>query len=213
MRLSAPEYFRPNTIYCGDCLDVMKRFPEESADLIYADPPFFSNRHFETLWEDGYEKRAFEDRWKGGINNYVEWMVPRLDQCKRVLKKTGSMYLHCDWHASHYLKVEMDKLFGDDNFRNEIVWRRSDAHSDAKQGAKHYGRVTDSILFYTRSAEFTFNTVYVPLPVSTVSKWYRHIEPKTGKRYNLDNLTAAKPGGDTLYEFKGVKPPVGRYWA
>jgi hypothetical protein len=107
----------------------------------------------------------------------------------------------------------MDKIFGEGNFRNEIVWKRSDVHSDAKQGAKHYGRVTDNILFYTKSDDFTFNTVYTPLPQSTIEKWYRHVDPKTGKRYNLDNLTAAKPGGDTLYVFHGVKPPAGRYWA
>ena len=61
-------YFRPNTIYCGDCKDVLSRFPNQSIDLIYADPPFFSNRRFEILWYDGFERRAFEDRWKGGIN-------------------------------------------------------------------------------------------------------------------------------------------------
>jgi adenine specific DNA methylase Mod len=65
------------------------------------------------------------------------WMKERLEHCYRVLKKTCSMYLRCDWHASHYLKVEMDTIFGANNFQNEIVWKRSDAHSDAKQGAKH----------------------------------------------------------------------------
>jgi DNA modification methylase len=206
-------YFRPNTIYCGDCKEVLANFPNESVDLIYADPPFFSNRHYEVIWEDGAEIRSFGDRWKGGIENYVLWMKERLEPCYRVLKKTGSMYLHCDWHAAHYLKVEMDTIFGANNFQNEIVWKRSDAHSDAKQGAKHYGRVTDNILFYTKSDEFTFNTIYVPLPQTTQEKWYRHVEPKTGRRYNLDNLTASKAGGDTLYEFHGVKPPLGRYWA
>jgi hypothetical protein len=79
--------------------------------------------------------------------------------------------------------------------RNEIIWKRSDAHSDAKQGAKHYGRVTDSILFYTKSDDYTFNTIYAPLPQTTQDKWYRHVEPKTGRRYNLADLTASKAGG------------------
>jgi len=206
-------YFRPNTIYCGDCKEVMAKFPSESVDLIYADPPFFSNRHYEVIWKDGAEIRSFGDRWKGGIENYVLWMKERLEHCYRVLKKTGSMYLHCDSHASHHLKVEMDRIFGENHFQNEIVWKRSDAHSDARQGAKHYGRVTDSILFYTKSDEYTFNTIYVPLPETTQEKWYRHIEPKTGRRYNLDNLTASKAGGDTSYEFQGVRPSQGRYWA
>jgi DNA modification methylase len=115
--MSVPTYFQPNTIYCGDCKDILRKFPEKSIDLIYADPPFFSNRHYEVIWGDGYELRAFEDRWKGGINNYVEWMVERLQECYRVLRDNGSMYLHCDWHASHYLKIEMDRLFGIKNFR------------------------------------------------------------------------------------------------
>jgi len=205
--------FEPNKIYCGDCQDVLQGFPEQSVDLIYADPPFFSNRHFEVIWEDGYELRAFEDRWKGGIENYIAWMEPKLRECHRVLKDTGSMYLHCDSHASAHLRIEMDKVFGEGNFQNEIIWKRSDAHSDAKQGAKHFGRVTDTILFYTKGGKYTFNTVYVPLSESTQEKWYRHVDPKTGRKYNLDNLTAAKAGGDTLYEFHGVKPPTGRYWA
>lgn len=63
--------FQPNTIYCGDCKDVLKHFQENCVDLIYLDPPFFSNIHYEILWNDGYELRAFEDRWKGGLQNYV----------------------------------------------------------------------------------------------------------------------------------------------
>jgi len=81
-----------------------------------------------------FEKRAFEDRWKGGINNYVAWMKERLAECYRILKPTGTMFLHCDHHASHCLKVEMDALFGENNFVNEIIWQRQFAkHSDAKQ--------------------------------------------------------------------------------
>jgi DNA modification methylase len=67
--LAAPAYFQPNTIYTGDCLDVLQKFPEKSVDLIYGDPPFFSNRHYEVIWGDGFELRASEDRWKGGIEN------------------------------------------------------------------------------------------------------------------------------------------------
>ena len=185
--MAVPDYFKTGTIYCGDNKEVLRKFPNECVDLIYADPPFFSNRHYEVIWSDGYELRAFEDRWKGGINNYVEWMVERLKECYRVLKKTGSMYLQCDSHSSHYLKVEMDRIFGE-NLQNEIIWKRSDAHSDAKQGAKHYGRVTDSILFYTKTDEYTFNTKYIPLPESTKEKWYKHIDPKTGRKYNLLTL-------------------------
>ena len=159
--MGVSSYFRPNTIYCGDCKNVLRQFPDESVDLIYADPPFFSNRRFEILWYDGFERRAFEDRWQGGINHYVDWMSERLKECYRVLKPTGTMYLHCDHHASHYLKVEMDDrqhgLFGERNFINEIIWRRQTAHSDTKQGAKHYGRLHDTILFYAKSKDYSWN--------------------------------------------------------
>jgi DNA modification methylase len=81
--------FQPNTIYCGDCKEVLHYFPEGSVDLIYADPPFFSNRLFEIIWNDGYELRAFEDRWRGGIMNYIAWMVERLAECQSVKKIQG----------------------------------------------------------------------------------------------------------------------------
>ncbi len=117
--MSAPPYFQPDTIYCGDCVDVLRRFPEASVDLIYADPPFFSEEGYEILWHDGYERRAFEDRWKGGIQNYISWIKPKLEECFRILKLTGSMYLHCDSHADARLRVAMDDLFQDSNFRTK----------------------------------------------------------------------------------------------
>lgn len=208
---------KTNAIYCGDCQNVIgntNEFPDDCVELIYIDPPFFSSRTYEVLWNDGYELRAFEDRWKGGIENYVAWMEGKLRECERILKKGGTMYLHCDWHASHYLKVQMDHIFGINNFINEIVWKRSSAHGDAKQGATHFGRVHDTILVYSSGPKLkTWNTQYVDYDERYVDGYYKHIEEKTGRRYQLGDLTAAKPGGDTSYEWKGVKPPAGRYWA
>ena len=203
--------FQPNTIYCGDCQEVLPRIPTDSIDLIYADPPFFSNRRFEVIWGDGYEKRAFEDRWKGGIQNYVAWMTPKLRECQRVLKDTGSMYLHLDTHASHYIKVEMDKVFGEGNFVNEIIWKRqSGSHSDAKQGAKRFGSSHDIILLYSKSNNYAWNQLYQPFSEDYLSKMYRYTETETGRRYRLDNLTG--PGGaakgNPHYEFLGIT----RYW-
>jgi DNA modification methylase len=205
-------YFRSSTIYCGDCKEVLAKFPNECVDLIYADPPFFSNRHYEVIWGDGYELRAFEDRWKGGINNYIAWMVERLTQCYRVLKKTGSMYLHCDWHASHYLKIEMDRIFGENACINQIVWKRSIAHSDSKQGARHYGRLHDTVLFYVKSDDYIWNQQYTTYDKEYIDTFYNKIDEK-GRRYQATDLTAAKPGGDTLYEWHGKRPYKGRYWA
>jgi len=85
-------------IYCGDNLDQLKKFPDECIDLIYIDPPFNSNRNYEVFWGETKEKRAFDDR-HGSTQAYIEFMRPRCLELARVLKKTGSFYYHCDWHA------------------------------------------------------------------------------------------------------------------
>ena len=111
-----------NKIYQGDCLEIIKDIDDKSIDLVYLDPPFFSNKNYEVIFNDGEEIRSFEDRWRGGINHYIEWMRDRVFELHRTLKDTGSFYLHCDWHASHYLKVMCDEIFGYKNFLNEIIW-------------------------------------------------------------------------------------------
>jgi DNA modification methylase len=212
--ITTGEIVQTSMIYCGDCQRILAQsIPASSIDVIYMDPPFFSSRQYEVLWGDGYELRAFEDRWKGGIENYIAWMEPKLRECYRVLKKTGTMWLHCDWHAQAYLRVIMDKIFGDSNLINEIVWKRSAAHGDTKQGAKHFGRLHDIILVYSKGQDYVWNMQYISYDDEYVSNFYKNIEPKTGRRYMVDNLTAAKPGGDTSYMWKGAKPSPGRYWA
>ena len=111
-----------NAIYEGDNLEIMSKFSNDKIDMIYADPPFFSNKQYEVIWNDGAEVRAFEDRWKGGIYNYKDWMEKRLRECYRVLKVGGSMYLHCDYHAVAQLRICMDDIFGEHNFQNEVIW-------------------------------------------------------------------------------------------
>lgn len=141
---------------------------------------------------------------------YLAMMAPRLIELRRVLKETGSIYLHCDPTASHYLKMLMDAIFGTVYFRNEITWKRSDAHSDAKQGARHFGRIHDILLYYSRGTSPHFRQLYNPLPESTADKWYRHVEEGTGRRYNKADVTG--PGGaakgNPHYEWKGIT----RYW-
>lgn len=144
---------------------------------------------------------------------YLTMMANRLLELRRVLKPTGSLYLHCDPTASHYLKIVLDGVFGKENFRSEISWRRSSAHNDAKQGRKQYGNLRDVIFFYTKTNDWCWHWEYTPYDPTYVKEFYRHIEKETGRRYRLDNLTAAKPGGDVSYEFYGTKPYKGRYWA
>lgn len=102
-------------VYCGDNLEQLARLPDACVDLIYIDPPFNSNRNYEVFWGETKEKRAFEDRHES-TRAYIDYMRPRCVQLARVLKKTGSFYYHCDWHASHYVKVMLDQVFGENNF-------------------------------------------------------------------------------------------------
>ena len=171
---------------------------------------------------------------------YLVMMTPRLVELRRVLKPTGSIYLHCDPTASHYLKLLMDAVFGAGHFRSEINWRRTNAHNDAKQGRRQYGNVRDTIFFYTKGDKWTWNWLYTDYDSQYVDSFYKFTEQDSGRRYQKDNLTAAKPGGDTSYEwrvklprggdweadlkkeyvnpiggweYKGVSPYRGRYWA
>lgn len=187
-----------NSIICGDCRDRLKAIPDESVDLIYLDPPFFSGKTYEIIWEDGYEVRSFEDgNWykvvcgnpecgaeiphgwkyckecgwsvdkaehgrKSVIEYYIGWLKERLEECYRVLKPTGSIYVHLDYHAVHYVKVMMDGIFGYGNFQNDVVW----CYTGLSQSKKNWVRKHDTILFYTKSSEWTFNHADVRVPVS-----------------------------------------------
>ena len=167
--------FPENKIYCGDNLEIMRGMPDESIDLIYLDPPFFSNKEKETIWGDGTEMRsygdtnisyddrlgreltaeecAYKERHSGGIAHYLGWMKDRLIEMHRILRPTGTIYLHIDWHASHYLKVEMDKIFGYNNFRDEIIWSFSKVGGTTKKFLKWH----ETIFRYSKTNVFTFN--------------------------------------------------------
>ena len=185
-----------NIIYCGDCKDILKKIPDNSIDLIYLDPPFFSQQYYENFWikgrgdhdtKMGYSDKDWEKlrgsidptilkeyehieaRWKGGhkgIYVYIAYMRERLEQCERVLKKNGSIYLHCDWHAVHYLKVMMDEIFNYSNFRNEIIWCYS---RPSAPNQKQLSRCHDNILWYSKNEEWIFNGDAVRIPYADSS--------------------------------------------
>jgi site-specific DNA-methyltransferase (adenine-specific) len=143
---------------------------------------------------------------------YLAMMAIRLIELHRVLKPTGSLYLHCDPTASHYLKLLLDGVFGADMFRNEITWQRTSSHNDASQGLTRFGRMHDTVFFYTREKGATWNLQYAPYSQAYIKQHYSN-RMSDGRRYKTSDLTAAKPGGDVSYEWKGVRPPGGRYWA
>lgn len=195
-------------VFCGDNLDVLRRFPDACVDLVYIDPPFNSNRVYEVFWGETKEKRSFEDRHES-TRAYIDFMRPRCVELARVLKLTGSFYFHCDWHASHYVKVMLDQILGEDCFQNEIAWKRFSAKNDAVR----YGRGHDAIFFYTKSAKYTWNPQYGPFESDYVEQNYRFLEEGTGRRYRLSDLTANKGGGDVDFEWHGQRPYKGRHWA
>ncbi|MDP9201497.1 MAG: site-specific DNA-methyltransferase [Gemmatimonadota bacterium] len=132
----------------------MRQLPSESIDLIYIDPPFFSGRQYNVIFGDQNELRSFSDIWEGGMPGYLIWLNARLYEMKRLLKKTGSIFVHLDWHAVHYAKVEMDKIFGADKLRNEIIWCYTGPGSP---GMRQFNRKHDTILWYTKSDTWVFN--------------------------------------------------------
>jgi len=136
---------------------------------------------------------------------YLTMMAQRLAELHRVLKPTGSIYFHCDPTASHYLKLMMDAVFRQDNFRNEISWKRYGAHNDVGQGSTHFGRVHDIMLLYGKSERVIWNQGFVPLDEKYVASTYRYVDEETGRRFRTTPLTG--PGGaekgNPVFEWNG----------
>jgi site-specific DNA-methyltransferase (adenine-specific) len=137
-------------------------------------------------------------------------MTERIAECRRILKKTGSIYVHCDPHSSHYLKVIADRIFGRNNFRNEIIWKRQSSHNDGKQGSKVFGKIHDVILFYSRTSDPKWRTQYKPYSEEYTNKVYRFVDPKTSRRYALGDLRGPSgiEKGCPRFSFLGFT----RYW-
>ena len=136
--------FSPNTIFCGDNLEILKGIPDGVVDLCYIDPPFYSKRNHRDISKKTSEIRGFQDTWSGDKQNYLDFMRPRIEEIYRVLKPNGSFYLHCDISAVFHLKVICDEIFGSDCFLNDIVWKR---HSSSKNTSRNYASIADHILF------------------------------------------------------------------
>jgi adenine-specific DNA-methyltransferase len=153
-----------NLLFFGDNLEIMTylcRDFRNKLDLIYIDPPFATGGNFKLKTLIG-EKNDFEvvnaysDSWKGGIDEYLQFLYERLKLMEILLKESGSIYIHLDWHVSHYVKLLMDEIFGIDNFRNEIIWFYP---ASSAQTRRFFMRSFDAILFYTKSDDYTFNDV------------------------------------------------------
>lgn len=222
-----------NMVIRGECVSACAYLKEQGiqVDLVYIDPPFASGADYakkvyirrnpkiaaaisqaeEEL--DIPDLKSFEEKMYGDVwdkEKYLAWMYENLAAIKSIVSEKASIYVHLDWHIGHYVKILMDEIFGEDSFRNEIIWQRANAHSDSKQGAVHYGRMHDVIFYYALSDDAVFNMQYTPYDEAYINQYYKSVEPETGRRYWLDNLQG--PGGaskgNPYYEVMGVS----RYW-
>ncbi len=232
-----------NTLYCGDCLDVLRQFvPDESVDLVYIDPPFNSKRDYNIFFDDKKlqtQRIAFEDTWtyknvQESMEElhtlehenlwalllvyqkvaphafpYLVMMSLRLLELHRVLKPTGSFYLHCDQTMSHYLKTACDLIFRDTNFKNEIIWKRKTGRGETNQKSFRFGVATDIILFYGKSEQVVFNSQFsfeAQGYQEYVNKFFRFVDEK-GRRFRIADLSSPSPRPNLMYEYKGYRPP------
>lgn len=198
-----------NQLILGDNLEVLRKMDSESVDLIYLDPPFFSNRNYEVIWGDTGEVRSFQDRFSGGIDHYITWLKERVQEMHRILKPTGSLFLHCDWHASHYIKTYiLDKFFGQNNFRSEIIWKRKGG--SALAGMRELSTATDSIFYFSKTDKYTFNTIYVKNE-EYIREHFTRVDEK-GRKFMTTVMRSPNPRPNLMYDYKGYKmPPNG--WA
>ena len=150
-----------NRMLYGDCLQVMRELPVASFDVLYLDPPFFSGKDYALHNSSPDEVLSFADTWAGGLTEYLGWLEERLVEMHRLLQPTGAIFVHLDWHATHYVKVILDRLFGYDNFQNEFIWY----YSGGGASKTRFARKHDNILYYTKSKtkwKFYADRVRVP---------------------------------------------------
>ncbi len=181
---------------------------EGGVKLIYIDPPFAVGADFSfqikingeeaTKRPSIIEEIAYRDTWGRGISSYLTMMYERLKLMHELLSEDGSIYVHCDWRVNAYLRLILDDIFGKDKFRNEIIWKRTSAHSHAKI----MGSIHDVLLFYTKSNEYIWNKIYQSYDEEYIKSHYRYVD-ENGRIYRTDNLIA--PGGGYRYEWKGIE--------
>ena len=213
-----------NMVLRGECLSACAYLKDKGVkvDLVYIDPPFASGADYAKKVYvrnnpkvaasiaqaekelDIDELRTFDEKMYGDIwdkERYLNWMYENLMAIKSVMSDNASIYVHLDYHIGHYVKILMDEIFGEDNFRNEIIWKRATAHSDAE----FYGNNFDTIYFYTKSqTDYVFNTTYQSYDDSYLARFSQ--SDADGRKWDSGNLTAkGLQGGGYDYEYKGCR--------
>ncbi len=209
-----------NKIFWGDNLQVMSHLLKEfrgKIQVVYIDPPFDSRANYKkqikvknkTALGDSlsFEEKQYSDIWTN--DEYLQFMYERIILIKELLSDTGMLFLECDPTRGHYIKIILDEVFGQDNFVNQVIWKRTFSHGDIGQGAKHLGRLHDTIFMYRKSANLKMHTVYTPYSEKYINDFYKYTD-EDGRKYRLVSLLG--PGGaakgNPYYEFLGVS----RYW-
>jgi adenine-specific DNA-methyltransferase len=219
-----------NRLIWGDKKYVLPSLLPEFAgkvNLIYIDPPFDTGADFsftatvpdhpDTPEDDSFafekepsiiEQKAYRDTWGRGLNSYLEWFYETVVLLHELLHESGSVYVHLDYHVSHYAKTILDEVLGVGTFQNEIIWKRQSAHSDAKR----YGPIHDTILFYSKTSDFSWIPQHEPLAQEYIDAFFTNID-ENGRRFARGDLTAPGPRPNLEYEWRGYSPPKGRCWA
>lgn len=209
-----------NKIFWGDNLQVMSHLLRDyrgKMNLIYIDPPFDSKAQYKKTIKVkstdvsndmmAFEEKQYSDIWTN--DTYLQFMYERILLMRELLSEEGSIWVHCDMSKGHYIKIILDEVFGQNNFINQITWKRTFAHGDMGQGAKHLGRISDYIFVYRKTEKVVLNSVYTPYDKEYVERVYKYKDPD-GRRWQSVSLTG--PGGaakgNPFYEFLGVS----RYW-
>ena len=209
-----------NRLIWGDKKYVLPSLLPEFAgkvDLIYIDPPFDTGADFsftatipdnpETFEDETsqftkrasiIEQKAYRDTWGKGVESYLHWFYETTLILRELLSEKGSIYIHLDYHVIHYAKIILDEIFGFDRFINEIIWKRSTAHSDSKR----FGNLHDTILFYSKNVDFAFSTQYEPYSEQYIKTYFRHSD-NNGKYLDRDLSAKGLQGGGYNYEWKG----------
>ena len=222
-----------NLVIRGECLSACAYLKDKGiqVDLVYIDPPFASGADYAKKVYirrnpkvaaaiaqaeselDIEDLKTFEEKMYGDVwdkERYLNWMYENLMAMKSIMSEKACIYVELDSHIGHYVKILMDEIFGEQNFINEIIWKRTFSHSDVGQGAKHLGRLHDVIFLYSKSEEYVMNTVYTPYTEEYIKNFYKYQDPD-GRKYRLVSLLG--PGGaskgNPYYEVMGVT----RYWA
>ncbi len=211
-----------NRLIWGDKKYILPSLLPEFAgqvNLIYIDPPFATGADFSFMTDvpetdesftkepNMIEQKAYRDTWSHGIDGYLQWFFETVVLLKDFLTEEGSIYVHCDWHVSFYIKSVLDEVFGANNFLNEIVWQRTNAHNI---NPKYFLRVHDIILFYAKSQKYTWKAQFTEYSPEQIK---RYKPDENGRLYTGQDLTMSSTSRTRNFEWRGSRPPANRGWA